>query len=86
MKTDKRLHKIFEDLKRVRWHDFEEVGYNAPYFQYYYAEDRLYIICDIMLGNYWFVEAGSPAEAMQICEKRMEEARKAGSWVDEEEY
>ena len=81
---EKKIHDVFEGLKSIRWHDFEEVGYSAPYYQYYYAEDRLYVIRDCMLGNYWFVEAGSPAKAMQICEKLMEEAAHAGEYVPEE--
>lgn len=86
MGLDEKIHEVFEALKKLNWHDFEDVGYTAPYNMYYYAEDRLYIILDCMVESYWFVEADSPVKALQICMERIDEASKAGSYVDEEVY
>lgn len=82
---DRKIHEIFEALtKGMRWHDFKEVGIEEHWTQYYYAEDRLYILKDVMLENYTFIEASSPGKALEIYRQRMEDATKAGSWVDED--
>lgn len=82
---DKRIHEIFEALKNgVRWHDFREVGIDEGWCQWYYAEDRLYIIKDVMVDGFYFYEASSPGKALEMHRQRWDEAMKAGSWVDEE--
>lgn len=82
---DNKIHEVFETLKNgVRWHDFSEVGIEEHYMMYYYAEDRLYVIRDCMLDNYYFVEAGSPGKALEKYRQVMEDAAHAGEWVPEE--
>lgn len=55
-----------------------------PYLGYWYAEDRLYVLNDCMVDAYYFIEAGSPAEAVEKVIRRVEEAEHAGEWVPEE--
>ena len=82
---DKKIHEVFKALKNgVRWHDFSDVGIDEHYLMYYYAQDRLYVILDCMIGNYYFVEAGSPGKALEKYRQVMEEAAHAGEWVAED--
>ena len=74
----KRIHKMFTALPAL------EFDYSVnDYYGYWYAEDRLYLICDCMVQAYYFVEANSPKEAVDKVLKRHEEAMHAGEWVDE---
>ncbi len=68
-----------------RWHNFPDMGKGEQWYSYYYAENRLYIIRDGMTDQLYFVKAGSPREAYLEFFRRMEEARNAGSYVDEDE-
>ena len=84
-KIDNEIHEVFGDFtKGIEWMDFEDVGVTAPYNKYYYAQDELYVITDIMIDTYYFVKAKSPAEAMQKYSDQMEEACHAGEWVTED--
>ena len=83
MKQEKLIHEFYGILKNIVWHSFHEVGLDNPWFRWTYAEDRLYIVQDVMLENYWFVEAASPVKALEWCQNRMEDASYAGEWVDE---
>lgn len=66
IKIDEQLHNIFDAIKNheVYWRDFHEVGMDEPYYDYYYAEDELYIIRDRIGETYYFVKARSPEQAM----------------------
>lgn len=88
MKTDKAIHEVYNyfEGKEIRWHDFSEVGLDEPYSRYYYAEECLYVIQDVMIGSLWFCEASSPAMALATYKFRLDEAMKAGAYVDEEEW
>lgn len=88
MTFDERVHDVFENFTKptgVRWHDFHEVGIDEPYYLYYYAEDELYVIRDVMVDTFAFVEARSPAKALAKYKERLEEAMKAGSYYQEDE-
>ena len=82
------LHWFYENCingKYVIWHSFPEMGMGELYCNYYYAENRLYIIRDGMTGQLYFVKAGSPKDAFRKFKTAMEEAQNAGSYVDEDE-
>lgn len=56
-----------------------------PYLGVWYAEERLYLLHDCMVDAYYFVEAGSPYEAVEKVLRRVEEAKHAGEMVYEYE-
>ena len=84
MRIDKLIHDLYD--YKIPWRDFSDVGLDEPYYNYYYAEDRLYIIKDNMSSCMWFVEATSPAEALKIIKDRWEELCEAGQFVEEETW
>ena len=86
MMIDKQIQKVHDFLtgKEIRWHDFSEVGIEEHYHDYYYAEDRLYLIRDHMVGSIYFIEAGSPGEALQVIKHRWDSVNNLGS--DEDYY
>jgi hypothetical protein len=84
MMIDGKIHEVNGYLNEgIMWHDFSDVGLDEPYFSYYYAEDRLYLIKDNMTDCIWFIEEGSPAKALQVVKDRWDEAMKAGQPVEE---
>lgn len=65
MEIIKRCHKIKNALPCI------EFDYSLnPFVGYWYAEEQLYVMCDEMLGAYYFITARSPLEAMRIVEQR----------------
>ena len=68
MGFDEMVHKVYEQFCNhkigVRWHDFHGVGIDEDYYDYYYAENQLYVIRDRIMEKFWFVEARSPREAL----------------------
>lgn len=86
MVIDNKIHDVFDFLSGhdIRWHDFAEVGVVEHWAHYYYAEDRLYILRDVMTDCMYFVEAGSPAEALRKYKDIVNEAMHAGEWVQED--
>ena len=82
------LHDVFKGLKSdIQWRDFSEVGEQDTYNGFYYAGDRLYVIKDVMIDTYFFVEASSPVSALNKYRRRMEEASNAGNfWQEDPEY
>ena len=66
MRIDKDIHNVFNFFSGndIRWHDFHEVGLDEYYYDYYYAEDCLYVIRDRIYEKYYFVEARSPKQAL----------------------
>lgn len=56
-----------------------------PFLGYWYAEDRLYVLNDCMVDAYYFIEANSPEDAIKKVLERVEEAERAGEWVEEYE-
>lgn len=62
---DKAFHIVALAIENIHWRDFLEVGLDEPYYDYYYAEDELYIIRDRVSLRLWFCKARSPKEAWQ---------------------
>lgn len=83
---DINIHEVYRYLsgREIRWHDFREVGVEEDYYDWYYAEDRLYIIRDRVMTTYYFVEAGSPVEAMKKYRDHAEDIARAMGGVDDE--
>lgn len=86
MSIDKSIHEVYEKLNNgyIRWHDFQEVGVDEHYYQWYYAENRLYVIQDVMTGEWWFVMARSPVNALAMYKERLSEVARAGAWEGEQ--
>ena len=81
--ADEQIHAVYKAFKSdIRWHDFREVGAEEDYYDWYYAENRLYIIRDRLTEQYYFVEAKSPAEALQIMNEHFHEATDFGCGGD----
>ena len=85
-KTDEAIHELFRATKEkdIKWNDFPSIGLSESYYLWYYAENRLYIIMDVMTNGIYFIEARSPVEAFGILASRLDEAMKAGEMADEE--
>lgn len=86
MSIDKKIHDVFEYFsgKGIRWHDFHGVGVDEFYYDYYYAEDCLYVIRDRIYEKYYFVEARSPKEALEAMKGIAEQIASASSYADED--
>lgn len=68
----------------IRWRDFPPVGVEDHFHAWYYAEDRQFIIRDVMMDTFFFVKARSPKEAYEIYRSRLEEVMRAGAYVEVE--
>ena len=65
MNIDEAIHAVYEAFTMgVMWHDFLEIGLVEDYYDWYYAEDGLYVIRDRVMEQYYFVKARSPGEAL----------------------
>ena len=86
MIIDKQMHGILAYFEGddIRWHDFKEVGLDEPYYDWYYAENRLYVIRDRIYEWYWFCYASSPKDAMEQFRELSHDIATAGM-VDEYE-
>lgn len=51
--------------KAIKWNDFRSVGIEEDYHDWYYAENRLYVIHDRILDKILLVQANSPADAWE---------------------
>ncbi len=85
MRIDQEIHNVYQyfNSKDIRWHDFHGVGIEEDYYDYYYAESRLYVIRDRCMSKYYFVKASSPAEALQKFKDLVEDIASAMSCTDE---
>ena len=87
--TDKMIQYVYEYLQSrvgARWHDFQEVGLDEPYYDFYYAEDMLYIIRDRLMETYYFTRARSPKEALDAFKERAHDVAMAGAtWREDED-
>lgn len=79
------INRFFNNIVHLRWTSFPDLGLNESYYNYYYAEDRLYIIRDGLTDQLFFVKADSPKDAFLKFNKRMEDALNAGQYVREED-
>lgn len=64
MSLDKTIHDFDRRRTTIPWKDFHSVGVDEGYYDFYYAEERLYIIRDRITNQLFFVEAKSPAIAL----------------------
>ena len=64
MRSDNSIHDVFKYFGECRWHDFRDVGIEEDYYDYYYAENCLYVIRDRILEKFFFVKAYSPKQAL----------------------
>lgn len=63
MELDKAFHLVKAAMDNIHWCDFRDVGLDEPYYDYYYAEDELYVIRDRVYLWVWLCRARSPKEA-----------------------
>lgn len=64
----------------VKWNDYPDDYYHV----WYYAEGEIYVIRDVMVDTFAFIEAKSPEEAYEKYMKRWYEAMKAGELEEDE--
>ncbi len=66
-KIDEAFHCIFNNLREIRWRDFpvNNIMDDSDFYQYYYAEDRLYVIKNIVTDDMIFEYAKSPLDALR---------------------
>lgn len=86
MNVDFNAHRFFNSIVHLRWMSFSNFGLNEAFYNYYYAENRLYIIRDGLTDQLFFVQADSPRDAFLKFHRRMEDALNAGQYVREGEY
>ena len=86
MNVDVSINRFFNSIVHLRWISFPDLGLNETFYNYYYAEARLYIIRDGLTDQLFFVKADSPKDAFMKFHKRMEDALNAGRYVDGGEY
>ena len=67
---DTRVHDFFDDCRNIPWLDFKVVKLDEPYYEYYYAEDELYLIHNRISEAICFIEARSPKQALDILKDR----------------
>lgn len=84
MSIDEAIHAVYETFAMgVCWHDFREIGLVEDYYDWYYAEDGLYVIRDRVMEKYRFVKARSPGEALHQIQEQAYDMAKA-AWMEEE--
>ena len=84
--TDEAIHTLFLaiEINDIKWNDFPHIGLSETYYLWYYAENCLYVIKDVMTDMLYFVKARSPVNAFRILASRLDEAMRAGEMVREE--
>ena len=70
MNFDKMLHVVDVGLDGLRWQECKDYGAPDDSYEWYYAEERLYVIRNKKMKAYYFVGAKSPTEAFEKLRKR----------------
>lgn len=68
MSIDSGFHSLWNIKDNIKWNDFRKVGVEEDFYDYYYAEDELYVIRDRIRGSMYLCKAKSPKEAWQSFE------------------
>ena len=86
MSIDGAFWMIFKAIsqREIRFNDFNSVGISEDYYDYYYAEDELYVIRDRIFDTIEFVRARSPKEALQKFHEVREEVFRPMEGADDE--
>ena len=86
MKINEAFWEIFRAIlnREIRFHDFNAVGVNEDYYDYFYAEDELYVIRDRIFDTIEFVRARSPKEALQKFREVRDDIARAMGGADDE--
>lgn len=70
MNFNRMIQAVESGLEERRWQNCRDYGATDDLFEWYYAEDRLYVIRNRKMKAYYFVYAKSPAEAWERLRKR----------------
>ena len=65
--NDELFQGVLKAINSVRWRDCEE----DDSYEWYYAEDMLYVIRLKLVNAYWFIKAKSPSKAFEIIKGRI---------------
>ena len=86
MSIDGAFWMIFKAISQrvIRFNDFNSVGISEDYYDYYYAEDELYVIHDRIFDDLEFVRAKSPKEALQKFREVRDDIARAMGGADDE--
>ena len=66
------VHRAIRD-KAIKWNDFRPVGVEDDYHDWYYAENRLYVIHDRIMDNIVFYQGKSPKDAYESWQMDIED-------------
>lgn len=69
LQADVAIHGTFLALDEVRWRPFD----NDRDYEYYYAEERLYVIRNRKYKTCFFIKAGSPDLALEAFKHNTDE-------------
>ena len=63
--TDETFHRVYSVLEKINWRVFPKNGIDdSKFYRYYYCEDKLYVIKNVLTGSIMFEYARSPIEAL----------------------
>ena len=67
---DEMLHNVSDGFENVRWRNCQDYGAPDDSYEWYYAENRLYVIRGRKMKAYHFVYAKSPEDAFERLRQR----------------
>lgn len=70
MQQDINIQLAANALERARWHSCQDEGAPNDKFDWYYAENKIYVIRNKAMKSYNFIRAKSPKEAWEKLEKQ----------------
>jgi len=60
------FYEMYDSKYGIRWKDFRTVGIEEYYYDYYYAENELYVIRHRIDHSCYFIQAKSPKHALDV--------------------